>query len=187
MPEPDLIELFVARLGEIGAHYLVTGSVAATLYGEPRATLDIDLVVELSAEHRDALPTIFPAEEFYVPPPEVVLDESRREGRGHFNIIHHASGLKADVYLAGSDELHAWAFRNARRYSIGGVEVRVAPPEYVITRKLEFYREGGSPKHLRDIRSMLAVSSELIDLPALEDWVRRKGLESEWAEVGEPS
>jgi len=70
MPEPDLIELFVARFGEIGAHSLVTGSVAATLYGEPRATHDIDLVVELSAAHRDALPEIFPADEFYLPPPE---------------------------------------------------------------------------------------------------------------------
>lgn len=74
-----------------------------------------------------------------------------------------------------------------RRYSIGGVEVRVAPPEYVITRKLEFYREGGSPKHLRDIRSMLAISSELVDLATLEDWVRRRGLEAEWSEVREPS
>jgi hypothetical protein len=187
MPEPDLIELFVTRLGEIGARYLVTGSVAATLYGEPRATHDVDLVVELSAEHRDALPRVFPAEEFYVPPPEVILEESRREEHGHFNIIHHASGLKADVYLVGSDELHAWAFRNVRRYSVGAVEVCVAPPEYVITRKLEFYREGGSPKHLRDVRSMLAVSSELIDLSTLEEWVRRRGLEAAWSEVRDSS
>jgi hypothetical protein len=183
MPEPDLIELFVARFGEIGAHYLVTGSVAATLYGEPRATHDIDLVVELSTAHCDALPGIFPAGEFYLPPPEVIRQESQRENRGHFNIIHHASGLKADIFLIGADELHAWAFRNARRYSVGGVDVQVAPPEYVITRKLEFYREGGSPKHLRDIRSMLAISSELIDLETLEGWVRRRGLQSEWSEV----
>jgi hypothetical protein len=187
MPEPDLIELFVTRLDGIGAHYLVTGSVAATLYGEPRATHDIDLVVELSAEHRDALPRVFPSHEFYVPPPEVLLEESHRPERGHFNIIHHATGLKADVYLVGSDELHAWALRNARRYSVDGVEVRVAPPEYVITRKLEFYREGGSTKHLRDVRSMLAVSSELIELATLEDWVRRRGLEAEWSEVQESS
>jgi hypothetical protein len=185
MPEPDLIELFVARLNEIGAQYLVTGSVAATLYGEPRATHDIDLVALLSAEHRDALPKVFPVDEFYVPPPEVLLEESRRPERGHFNIIHHTSGLKADVYLVGSDELHAWALRNARRYSVDGVEVRVAPPEYVITRKLEFYREGGSDKHLRDVRSMLAVSSELIELSTLEDWVRRRGLQAEWSAVQE--
>ena len=74
MPEPDRIELFVARLAEVGARYLVTGSAAARLYGEPRATHDIDLVVELSAAHRDALPTSFPAGEFYLPPPEVVPD-----------------------------------------------------------------------------------------------------------------
>jgi hypothetical protein len=183
MPEPDLIELFVARLEALGARYLVTGSVAATLYGEPRATHDIDLVVELSAAHREALPSAFPVEEFYLPPPEVVRLEGEREGRGHFNIIHHASGLKADIYLIGGDALHDWAFRNARHYSIGSVDVQVAPPEYVIVRKLEFYREGGSPKHLRDIRAMLRVSSELIDLATLEEWIGRRGLAAQWSEA----
>jgi len=183
MPEPDLLELFVARLDEIGVSYLVTGSVAATLYGEPRATHDIDLVVDLSEARCDSLPRVFPAAEFYLPPPEVVRLENEREGRGHFNIIHHASGLKADVYLVGDDALHAWAFRNARHYTVGKLEVRVAPPEYVIVRKLEFYREGGSPKHLRDIRSMLSLSPDLIDMPTLEDWVRRRGLDEAWAEV----
>ena len=77
MPEPDLLTLFVARFEELGATYLVTGSVAATLYGEPRATHDIDLVVELSAAHCDALPRIFPTEEFYLPPPEVVRLENQ--------------------------------------------------------------------------------------------------------------
>ena len=183
MPEPDLLELFVARLEAMGANYLVTGSVAATLYGEPRATHDIDLVVELSAANRDALSHSFSAIDFDLPPPEVVRLESERAGRGHFKIIHHASGLKADIYLVGDDELHAWAFRNTRRYTVGELDVRVAPPEYVITRKLEFYREGGSPKHLRDIRSMLSLSSELIDSATLADWIRRRGLEAAWSAV----
>jgi hypothetical protein len=78
MPEPDLLELFVERLEEMGASYLVTGSVAATLYGEPRATHDIDLVVELSAAHQLALPRVFPAPDFYLPPPEVVRRECER-------------------------------------------------------------------------------------------------------------
>jgi hypothetical protein len=55
----------------------------------------------------------------------------------------------------------------------------------VIVRKLEFYREGGSEKHLRDIRSILALSSELVDRSALEDWIRRLGLEAPWSEVGD--
>ena len=180
MPELDLLELFVDRLD---ASYLVTGSVAATLYGEPRATHDIDLVVDLSEDARDALPRAFPEADFYLPPPEVVLIESQREGRGHFIIIHHASGLKADLYLVGDDALHAWAFHNARHYTVGKLEVRVAPPEYVIVRKLEFFREGGSPKHLRDIRSMLALSSELIDRPTLERWLDERGLGEIWARL----
>jgi len=183
MPEPDLLELFVGGLAEIGVSCLVTGSVAATLYGEPRATHDVDLVVELSEADCDALPAAFPASRFYLPPPEVIRLESRRDGRGHFNIIHHASGLKADVYLVGDDELHAWAFRHARHYTVDKLEIRVAPPEYVIVRKLEFYREGGSQKHLRDIRSMLRVSPELIDMETLERWIRHRGLGEPWARV----
>ncbi len=183
MPEPDLLELFVAPLERIGARYLVTGSVASTIYGEPRATHDVDLVVHLSEPTRDALPRAFPAERFYLPPAEVLAIESQRSGRGHFNIIHHASGLKADVYVVGGDELHAWALANARRYRVGGLDVALAPPEYVITRKLEFYREGGSAKHLRDVRSMLRLSDELIDLRILESWIERRGLQAAWSSV----
>ena len=56
----------------------------------------------------------------------------------------------------------------------------VAPPEYIIVRKLEYFREGGSAKHLRDIRSILAVSDEQLDSNALEGWIRRLDLGAEW-------
>ncbi len=61
--------------------------------------------------------------------------------------------------------------------------ITLAPPEYVIVRKLEYYREGGSEKHLRDIRAMLAISGDLLDRPALLDWIARLGLETEWRRV----
>jgi len=92
--------------------------------------------------------------------------------------------MKADFYVAGRDDpLHAWAFERARSYSIDSVEVQLAPPEYVITRKLEFFREGRSEKHLRDVRSMLRISDALIDRSELERWVRERGLGAEWREV----
>jgi hypothetical protein len=119
-----------------------------------------------------------------VPPVDVIAIEAARELRGHFNVIHSESGLKADFYLAGRDELHEWAFRHAREYSLGELRVRLAPPEYVIVRKLEFYRDGGSEKHLRDIRAILAVSGERLDRSALEDWIRRRGLAAQWSAVG---
>jgi len=106
-----------------------------------------------------------------------------RERGGHFSIIHADSGLKADFYLAGRDELHGWAFRNKRLYEVGGKTITLAPPEYVIIRKLEFYREAGPEKHLRDIRSMLAISGDQVDRTALQEWIVRRGLDSQWHEA----
>ena len=56
----------------------------------------------------------------------------------------------------------------------------VAPPEYVIVRKLEFFREGGSEKHLRDIAAILRVSGELVRFDVVEQWTARGGLQAEW-------
>jgi hypothetical protein len=183
MREPDLIELFVFPLHRLGIRYLVSGSVAAMLYGEPRVTHDVDLIVFLRADDIPRLAGAFPAPEFYVPAADVIVAEMARERRGHFNIIHADSGLKADFYLANRDELHAWAFRNVKQYSIGESTVRLAPPEYVIVRKLEYFREGGSEKHLRDIRAMLAVSGEQLDQAALNEWIARYKLADEWQKV----
>jgi len=180
MPEPDLIELFAGPLGRARIRYFISGSVAAMLYGEPRVTHDIDFVVVLRAEDSVRLSEIFPVPAFYVPPADVILAAMARERRGHFNVIHVESGLKADLYTAGRDELHAWAFHRVASYSIAGSTIAVAPPEYVILRKLEYFREGGSEKHLRDIRAMSKVSGDQLDHAALSDWVSRLGLESQW-------
>jgi hypothetical protein len=186
MQDPDLIELFVKPLNGLGARYLVSGSVAAMLYGEPRVTHDIDLLVFLRSEQIQELPNAFPPSEFYVPPVETIFSEATRE-RGSFNVIHADSGLKADMYLVGRDEFHAWAFRNARQYTITDTTIRLAPPEYVIVRKLEYYREGGSEKHLRDIRSMLAVSGDQIDRSELNAWIQRQGVQDQWRRVEAPN
>jgi hypothetical protein len=103
-----------------------------------------------------------------------------REQQGHFNIIHLHTSFKADLYPAGRDEFSAWAFRNQRSIAFEGETLVLAPPEYVIVRKLEYYREGGSEKHLRDIRAMLAVSGEHLDGAALQDWIARQEVENEW-------
>jgi hypothetical protein len=182
MQDPDLIELFVKPLNELGARYIVSGSVAAMLYGEPRVTHDIDLVVFLRSEQIEQLPKVYPPPEFYVPPLDTIIAEAARD-RGSFNVIHADSSLKADFFLAGRDELHAWAFRNAKQYPIGQIIIKLAPPEYVIVRKLEYYREGGSEKHLRDIRSMLAISGEQIDRSELNQWIQRHGVQEQWKKV----
>jgi hypothetical protein len=183
MPEPELSLLFVRPLNLIGARYIVSGSVASTLYGEPRLTNDVDFVVFLRDADIRRLPEVFPAPEFYVPPMEIIAAEIARPAKGQFNVIHADTGFKADFYLAGRDELNAWGFRHSRKINYRGEPITVAPPEYVILRKLEYFREGGSDKHLRDIRAMLAVSGDQLDRPALAEWIQRQSLETEWTRV----
>jgi hypothetical protein len=183
MPEPELFLLFVRPLNRAGIRYVVSGSVAAIFYGEPRLTHDVDFVVFLNTNDIQKLVEVFPATKFYLPPKETMLAETAREHHGHFNLIHRDTGFKADMYPTGRDELNAWAFRGKRSVEFEGENVTLAPPEYVILRKLEYYREGHAEKHLRDIRAMLAVSGEQLDRVALNEWIQRRGLETEWRQV----
>ncbi len=183
MPEPELFLLFVSPLNRAGIRYVVSGSVAAIFYGEPRLTHDVEFVVFLNPNDIQRLVEVFPANDFYLPPVETMLAETAREQNGHFNLIHRDTGFKADLYTTGKDELNAWAFRGKRAVEFDGERVMLASPEYVIVRKLEYYREGHAEKHLRDIRAMLAVSGEQLDRPALNEWIQRRGLQSEWQQV----
>lgn len=137
MPETDLFLVFIRRLNSLPFPYMVTGSIAGVLYGEPRVTHDVDLVLAMPAgPGLKRFEEAFGIDEFYCPPTEVLMQECLRRQRGHFNLIHHQSGFKADVYLANEDLFHAWALDRRRKLEVDGEEVHVAPPEYVIVRKL---------------------------------------------------
>jgi len=184
MPGPrSLVDTFVSRLEKLGIPYVVTGAVAAIIYGEPRLTNDVDLIMLMKNEDIERFIQAFPATEFYCPPAEILRIEIKRPYRGHFNLIHHDTGSKADIYLAGEDELHRWALAKKRDMVVEGERMKVAPPEYVIVRKLEYFREGGSEKHLRDIAGMVELSSDQIDYKELEEFIHRCGLEKEWAKA----
>jgi len=103
--------------------------------------------------------------------------------RGHFNIIHHETGFKADIYVSGKDELHHWGMLNRKQFQIEGEPMWFAPPEYVILRKLEYYRESKSEKHIRDIVSMIEISSDQINFEQLRENIRIYSLEKEWEQI----
>jgi hypothetical protein len=178
MPAPDPLAPFLEPLERLGLPYCVTGSVAASVYGEPRLTADIDVVLLLRIADIAALRSAFPDTAYYVPPDETLRLELARDSRGMFNLIHHASQFKADIYLAARDPMHAWALEHRRRIRLGDSGAWIAPPEYVILRKLEYLREGGQDKHVRDIRFMLAAS--MVDLAFVESEVARLGLQTQW-------
>jgi hypothetical protein len=181
----ELIDTFIRPLERRGFHYLVTGSVASMAYGEPRLTNDIDLILAIKEADVVSLVESFPETDYYLPPVEVIHSERIRPQRGHFNIIHQNTMLKADVYLAGSDPLHRWAFLNARHMEIDGSRVSFAPPEYVIIRKLEFFREGGSEKHLRDIASILIETDAALDTEFIARETTDRGLSAPWIRAKE--
>src|SRR5690349_21629237 len=181
MPAPDLYAHFLQRLNATGIRYMITGGLAAIIYGEPRLTNDVDIVLVLAAGEVDRLLTAFPAPGYYAPPAEVVLEEAARPAWGHFNLLHLDTSLRADIYALGDDPLGSWAM--ARRWAIpmAGDSVWVAPIEYVILKKLEYFRDGGSDRHLRDIAAMVRISGDTIDWSSLESWIDRLHLRNEWA------
>jgi len=49
-PPSDLIELFIRPLERLGVEYMITGGVAGAVYGDPRFTGGVDLVLDLDAD-----------------------------------------------------------------------------------------------------------------------------------------
>jgi hypothetical protein len=89
MTEASLISLFVRPLNRLRIPYMVTGGVASVIYGDPRFTRDIDLVIQLRPQDADRFASAWAPEDFDVPPIEVIREESRRPAHGHFNVSHH--------------------------------------------------------------------------------------------------
>ena len=177
---PSLVGLFVAPLNRAGIEYMVTGGLAAVVYGHPRLTLDVDLVMRLSSLDAAALATLWPPDEFYSPPAEFIA-ECARTGRGHFNVIHNESTMRADVYVAGVDPLTRWALQHRVVRQVEGEDVSFAPIEYVIVSKLRYFQMGESDRHLRDVVRMMQVSGPEVDRTVLETWIGHAGLNAEWA------
>jgi len=183
MAAPDLHRLILHPLHCTGIDYMITGSVAAIAYGEPRMTNDVDLVLRLGAGDGPTLAAAFSSTDYYIPPPEVIEDERLRPQHGHFNIIHHATALRADIYLVGDDELHVWAMKRRHAAHVAGDDLWFAPLEYVIVRKLEYFAGSGSDRHLRDIAGMLRVSADRVDHAEVERLVGARNLDAVWQQA----
>jgi hypothetical protein len=181
MEHADLLGYLAETFERLKLPYLVTGSTATIAYGEPRFTNAIDVVVDLPASQIDALIEAFPEDQFYISRSAVEAAVARHH---QFNIIHPTSGLKADVIVASQSEFDRTRMRRARRLPVlENREVSFASPEDVILKKMQYFQEGGSEKHLRDIAGVLLIQGERIDRDYVKDWVHRLGLTEIWSLV----
>ena len=183
MEQSDLLR-HVARVIEgLGLRYFVTGSTVTIFYGEPRFTNDIDVVVELPEPRIAEFCRQFPEEEFYLSQ-AAAHDAVRRKAQ--FNIIHPASGLKVDVIVPEPSPFNESRFARVRRVHAGeDFEACFASPEDAIIKKMDYYREGGSEKHLRDIAGVLKTGGEQIDRAYISRWVGEMGLGDIWTKIQE--
>lgn len=189
MEPSELLTLLSRKLDELDIGYLVTGSMATIAYGEPRFTNDIDVVISLRLEDVTRFCEAFPMPEFYVSQ-DAVKDAVRE--RRQFNIIHPASGLKVDGIIPKDDDFERSRQQRGVRLPIAeGVEAMFASAEDVIIRKMQYFHEGGSDKHLRDIAGVLKIQGDRIDRQYIADWSDRLGVRDVWelilAQVGHES
>lgn len=162
---------------------MIAGGVAAILYGEPRLTQDIDVVVALHPCDAGKFSAQFPDAEFYCPPTEVIAQEAEREAFGRFNVLHLETDARADVYLAGNDALSRRGLATRRMVELAGLTVPVAAPEHVILQKLRIRQHGASERHLRDVRAILRVMDRAVDLDSLERDADALGVAAQWQEM----
>lgn len=173
----EVLEDVVKRFEKIGIDYFLVGSLAAMYYSRPRFTNDIDLVIQIFAIKARDFEQYFPIEEYYCPPFEVIRDEVIR--RGSFYLLHQASGIKIDLVLNKMNEFYQSEFRRRKKVQLTPLfSTYIASPEDVILKKLEFYKEGLSEKHILDIQEIL--SSNQVDLSYIASWVEKLNLEEAW-------
>ncbi len=181
MEQDDLLRLAAETLDRLNTPYMLVGSYGSSVFGEPRFTQDIDIVLDLSAAAVPVFCRAFPPPDFYLS--EQSIREAVRD-RFQFNVLHLSSGNKVDFIFPKSGEWGGSQLSRRRRVTLeGGSTVAVACPEDVILGKLWYYSEGGSDKHLRDIAGILRVSGELVDRADVTAWATKLGYLDTWTRI----
>ncbi|MDX2119190.1 MAG: nucleotidyltransferase [Planctomycetota bacterium] len=177
----DLMIVAARALNAAGSRYAVTGSMAAMMYGELRTTTDIDIVVDFGYRELSAVLQAFPESEFYVNRDAIL---AAMNNCGQFNVIAMGTDLEIDFMVVNDDFYNTVRLERARVIEVLPHEpVRFSAPEDVILKKLQFYQQGESDKHLRDVASMIKVSGEDMDREYLDSWASKLGVAGEWLEM----
>ena len=149
--------------------YMLTGSLVSSLQGEPRATHDVDLVVDVRPADVARL--------------LAAVEEAVRERR-MFNLIQTTTGDKVDFWPLTGEAFDRRRFARRRVVEALGLRLSVSSPEDTILMKLRWSKaSGGSEKQLVDALRVYEVQAGGLDLQYLRDWAARLGVADLLAEV----
>jgi hypothetical protein len=182
----QFVKLVLAALEAADVPYMIGGAVAAWAWGEPRATRDLDVVVQVPVELANRLSEELTARDMLVPT-EIILNHLLDDRADiPINAIHIHSGYKADIYLLREgDTLRKEAFQRRKLVDLGPVlgKVYLHSPEDLIVYKLWYYSLSQQTKHLRDISSIVATLRDELDYDYIRRWAVEKGVNALWDEL----
>jgi hypothetical protein len=171
MTTAEFLAAIVARLDAADIPHMIAGSVASSHHGEPRSTLDIDLVVDPTREQLTRFLDGLDPSRFYVDDALAAL-----ASRSMFNVIEPATGFKADFVIRKDRPFSASEFGRREQVELLGVVTAVATVEDTILTKLEWARDGESERQLRDVAAMIRVHGAALDVPYLRRWAGELGV-----------
>jgi hypothetical protein len=166
--------------------YLIGGAVAVWAYGDPRATRDLDLVVQISEDGADQLSKELEKRDMFLPAETIQERLKDRRDEGPLHAFHGKSGFKADLYfLREGDTFRKEAFQRRALVNLGpGLgEVYLHTPEDLIINKLHYYSINQQTKHLRDIASIIHSLGDELDEKYLEKWFAARDLQTLWKSI----
>ena len=182
MKQQDFFLKILKILEKLKIPYMISGSVGSMVYGEPRMTNDIDIVLELKDDKIEDFLAFFNEEQFYFPSVEFI--KSAIQKKTQFNIIHANSGSKADFIIRKDTEFAQHEFSRKKNVAFTeDFQASTASPEDIIISKIGFYKSGKSEKHISDIVSMLKISDKEINLEYIEDWVEKLNFQEIWTHI----
>lgn len=181
MSQQELLTLVIAELERLEIPYILTGSLVSSLQGEPRATHDIDLVVEFPPEAEGRLVRAFSDSRFY-------LDEAavRRavQNQSMFNLIDVVNGGEVDFWILTDEPFDRSRFARRRSESLFGAEILVSSPEDTILMKLRWAdKAGGSRKQFGDALRVYEVQHGNLDRRYLDNWAKKLSIQHLWQQL----